>query len=50
MSNISGDENYLYGASLRESHKISLKDHAHDIDYHQLVATPREYSMYDIMS
>ena len=23
----SGDENHLYGASLRESHKISLKAH-----------------------
>ena len=47
MSNISGDENHLCGASLRKSYKISSKDHAHGIDYHQhqryRAGTPGDY-------
>jgi hypothetical protein len=35
MSIISGYENHPCGTSLRKSYKISLKDHAHGIDYHQ---------------
>ena len=34
----SGDENHLCGASLRKSHKISLKAHRHA--YAQWVGTP----------